>query len=51
MLVPILVLLAIIILLGGGGFLFHIVWIIAVVALILWLIGFLFRGSGRWYRL
>jgi len=39
----------------GAGFALHILWIVAVILLILWLLGFLFRsGSGtgrvRWYR-
>jgi hypothetical protein len=54
MLIPILVLIAIIILLGGGGVFLHWLWIAAIVALIIWLIGFFLRtaeGSGRrWYR-
>jgi hypothetical protein len=37
---------------GGLGFAVHALWIIAVVLLVVWLIGFLFRaGEGaRWYR-
>jgi hypothetical protein len=40
-------------LLFGLGFALHVLWWIAVVVLVLWLLGFLFRssaGSGRWYR-
>ena len=35
----------------GVGFAVHLLWIVAVIALVLWLLGFLFHGSGgRWYR-
>jgi hypothetical protein len=42
-------------LLGGGGLLsasLHILWIVLLIALILWILGFVFRGTegGRWYR-
>ena len=41
--------------LGGLGFAIHILWWIALAVLILWLLGFAFRGAetrggGRWYR-
>jgi hypothetical protein len=42
--------------LGGLGFAVHVLWWIALVVLVLWLVGFLFRtaeGAGRrrrWYR-
>jgi len=47
--------LLIVILVGAVGFAIHVLWFIAVVLLVLWLLGFLFRagaGSGRrrWYR-
>ena len=44
------------IILGGLGFLLHVLWWIAIVVLVIWLLGFLFRigesaGSRhRWYR-
>jgi hypothetical protein len=44
------------ILLGGVGFAIHILWWVALAVLVLWLLGFLFRGAGtgggrsRWYR-
>ena len=39
------------ILLLGIGFTAHLLWIVAVVVLVLWLIGFLARGpEARWYR-
>jgi hypothetical protein len=39
--------------LGGLGFAVHVLWWIALVVLVLWLLGFLVRsaeGGGRWYR-
>ncbi|MBO0707502.1 MAG: hydrophobic protein [Candidatus Dormibacteraeota bacterium] len=51
--IAVLILIAILILLGGGGILLHWLWIAAIVALIIWLIGFFVRtasGGGRWYR-
>ena len=37
----------------GAGFAVHVLWWIAIIALVLWLLGFLMRGSGgggrRWY--
>jgi hypothetical protein len=42
--------------LGGLGFAIHILWWIAIVVLVLWALGFVFRGAGsggsrgRWYR-
>jgi hypothetical protein len=39
------------ILLFGIGFTAHLLWIVALVVLVLWLIGFLARGpEARWYR-
>lgn len=38
---------------GGLGFAIHALWIVAVVVLIAWLLGFVLRGSAsgtRWYR-
>lgn len=49
----ILAVLIIALILGGLGFAIHILWWIALVVLVLWLLGFLFRGGGgggRWYR-
>lgn len=46
-----LLLLLIILLFGGFGFAAHLLWIVAVILLVLWLVGFLARGSERtWYR-
>lgn len=39
--------------LGGLGFAIHVLWWIAVVVLVLWILGFFVRGGGgggRWYR-
>jgi hypothetical protein len=41
--------------LGAVGFAIHLLWVIAVVVLVLWLIGFAVRtgegaSRGRWYR-
>lgn len=54
------ILLAVLILaliLGGLGFAVHVLWWIALVVLVLWLLGFVFRGAAdaggprrRWYR-
>jgi hypothetical protein len=44
------------IILGGLGFALHVLWWIALAVLVLWLLGFVFRGAGaagsrgRWYR-
>jgi hypothetical protein len=51
----ILVALVVILILFGLGFTLHVLWWIAVIALVLWLLGFLLhggRGAGprrRWY--
>ena len=56
MLVAMIVLVLLLLLLGGGGLLsagMHILWILLVVGLILWLLGFIFRsaeGGRRWYN-
>ena len=42
--------------LGGLGFAVHILWLVAVIVAIVWLLGFFVRvgegaaGRGRWYR-
>lgn len=54
--IPLLIVLVVIVLLFGGGFLgsaLHFLWIIAIIALVVWLVGFFVRsagGGGRWYR-
>ena len=38
-------------LLFGGGSVLHLLYLIAVIALVMWLIGFLIRSDGgTWYR-
>ena len=43
-------------LLGGLGFAVHVLWWIALIVLIIWIVGFFARGAGaggarsRWYR-
>ena len=47
------VLLLILLLFGGAGMVMHTLWILLVVGLVLWAIGFFVRsaeGGGRWYR-
>lgn len=40
-----------VILFGGLGFAIHILWAVAVIMFLVWLIGFFVRGAeGRWYR-
>jgi hypothetical protein len=52
----ILVALLIILIIGGLGFAIHVLWWIALAALIVWLLGFIVRagegvsGRRRWYR-
>ena len=53
----ILLVLLLALILGGLGFAVHILWWIALVVLVIWLLGFLFRAAegggrsrGRWYR-
>jgi hypothetical protein len=54
----ILAVLLIALILGGLGFAIHVLWWVALVVLVLWVLGFLFRagegvGGGRrrrWYR-
>lgn len=48
----ILVVLILAIILGGLGFLVHLLWWLALIVLVLWLLGFAFRSGERrrWYR-
>ena len=54
--IAILVLLLLIAVLGGLGFAAHVLWIVLLVAVALWLLGFLVGGAEaaggrrRWYR-
>lgn len=47
---PLIALLLILALFGGLGFAVHALWIVLVVALVLWAVGFLFRGAGAGSR-
>jgi hypothetical protein len=49
----ILLVLLLALILGGLGFTLHVLWWIAAVVLLIWLIGFVVRvgdGGSRWYR-
>ena len=52
----ILIALLVVLIIGGLGFVIHVLWWVALIALILWLLGFLLRAgesaSSRrhWYR-
>ncbi|MFD4501634.1 hydrophobic protein [Streptomyces sp. NPDC058457] len=54
--VPILLVLLLVLILFGAGFAVKLLWWIALVVLVLWLLGFLVRGTtgaggrSRWYR-
>ena len=49
--VPLLLVLLVILVLFGAGFAVEVLWYLAIAVLVLWLLGFLMRGSGaRWYR-
>ncbi len=50
--VALLVVLLLVLILAGAGFALHLLWWLAIIALVVWLAGFLFRGgeSSRWYR-
>jgi hypothetical protein len=50
----ILIALLVVLLLGGLGFAVHVLWWLALIALAIWLLGFVFRSAprrrSRWYR-
>ncbi|UGY90594.1 DUF5670 family protein [Streptomyces gobiensis] len=54
--VPILLVLLLVLVLFGAGFAVDVLWWIAAVVLVVWLLGFVFRSAGpaggraRWYR-
>ncbi|WP_405577639.1 DUF5670 family protein [Streptomyces sp. NBC_01190] len=54
--IPLLLVLLLAVLLFGAGFALHLLWWIAVIVLVVWVLGFLVRGThssgsrGRWYR-
>jgi hypothetical protein len=43
----ILIALLVVLILAGLGFVLHVLWWLAVIALVLWLLGFAFRSAGR----
>ena len=46
-----LLVLLLILILGAAGFALKLLWILAVILLVLWLVGFLARGTeATWYR-
>ena len=52
--VALIVLILLLLLLGGGGLVapaLHILWILLVIGLVLWILGFFIRGAegSRWY--
>jgi hypothetical protein len=49
---PLLLVLLLAIILFGVGFAAHLLWILAIIVLVLWLVGFVLRGAegARWYR-
>ena len=53
--VALIVLILLLLIFGGGGLIssaLNFLWIILIIGLILWALGFFFRGTsgGRWYR-
>lgn len=54
--VPLLLVLLLVLILFGAGFALKALWWIAIIVLVVWLLGFLFRSAGtggargRWYR-
>jgi hypothetical protein len=51
-----LLVLLLVLLLGGFGFALHVLWVLAAIVLVVWLVGFVVRGTdaagtrNRWYR-
>ncbi|WP_441245584.1 hydrophobic protein [Kitasatospora sp. McL0602] len=54
--VPLLLVLLLALILFGAGFALEVLWWVAIVVLVVWLLGFVARGTssagsrGRWYR-
>jgi hypothetical protein len=54
--IPLVLVLLLVLILFGAGFALKALWWIAIILLVLWLLGFVFRGAGasgsrgRWYR-
>jgi hypothetical protein len=48
----VLLVLLLVLIFGGLGFAVHLLWIVALIALALWIIGFFVRSAegARWYR-
>jgi hypothetical protein len=47
---PMLLLLLLVVVFFGLAFAIHLLFIVAIIALVIWLIGFLFKpGGGRWF--
>ncbi len=51
----ILIALLVVLIIGGLGFVIHVLWWVALIALVLWLLGFLLRAGEstsrrHWYR-
>lgn len=45
-----LVVLVLALMLGGAGFAYNVLWYVAGIVFLLWLLGFVFSGTGhRWY--
>jgi hypothetical protein len=48
---PILLVLLLVLIFAAAGFALHVLWIIALILLAIWLVGFLVSGAeNRWYR-
>ncbi|MEU4211036.1 hydrophobic protein [Streptomyces sp. NPDC026206] len=48
---PLLLVLLLVLILFGAGFAIKVLWWIAIIVAIVWLLGFVVRsGGGRWYR-
>ncbi|MFD7447002.1 hydrophobic protein [Streptomyces sp. NPDC059909] len=51
--VPLILVLLLVLILFGAGFAVDVLWWIAAIVLVVWLLGFVLRptgGGGRWYR-
>jgi hypothetical protein len=48
--IPLLLVLVLIVVLFGAGSALNLLYWVAIIALVLWLLGFVMNGGGRWYR-
>ncbi|MDY0810862.1 hydrophobic protein [Kitasatospora purpeofusca] len=50
--VALVVVLLLALVLAGAGFAVHVLWWVALAVLVVWILGFVMRGTagGRWYR-